>query len=115
MNVAPGKPGRYTVRADLWHVRVLSAGGLTVGTVLDYNHQYPVCCILARDLGAERNTMEKERIQQIVEDLPPDVDIDALVEQLYLLQKIEIGETQLAEGHGISHEDVKKRLEPWLE
>ena len=59
--------------------------------------------------------MQKERIQQIVGDLPQDVDIDALVEKLYLLQKIEIGEKQLAEGRGISHEDVKKRLEPWLE
>ena len=59
--------------------------------------------------------MQKERIQQVVATLPEEVDIDALVEKLYLLNKIEVAEKQLAEGKGISHEDAKKRLNPWLE
>jgi hypothetical protein len=59
--------------------------------------------------------MQKESIQRIVGDLPEDVDVDAFVERLYLLQKIEIGERQLAEGQGIPHEEAKKRLQPWLE
>jgi hypothetical protein len=59
--------------------------------------------------------MQKESIQRIVGDLPEDVDVDAFVEKLYLLQKVELGERQLAEGQGIRHEEAKKRLRPWIE
>ena len=58
--------------------------------------------------------MHKEKIQQIVDELPEDANIDALMEKLYLLHKIEIGEMQLAEGKGISHEAAKKRIEKWV-
>ena len=59
--------------------------------------------------------MHKERIQQVVAALPEEVDVNALVEKLYLLSKLEAAEKQLADGQGISHEDAKKRLAPWLE
>jgi hypothetical protein len=58
--------------------------------------------------------MEKGQIQQVLNRLPDPVDIDEFVEKLYLLRKIEMGEVQLAAGKGIPHEEVKKRLEPWL-
>ncbi len=58
--------------------------------------------------------MLKEKVQQVVGELPEDVDVDALVEKLYLLEKIELGERQLAEGKGVSHKEAKKRLEKWL-
>jgi hypothetical protein len=54
--------------------------------------------------------MLKEKVQQVVGELPEDVDVDALVERLYLLEKIELGERQLAEGKGVPHEEAKKRL-----
>jgi hypothetical protein len=58
--------------------------------------------------------MQKEQIQRMLNQLPDPVDVDQFVEKLYLLRKIELAEQQIAEGQGISHEDVKKRLEPWL-
>ncbi|MFZ1932631.1 MAG: hypothetical protein WCB27_06155 [Thermoguttaceae bacterium] len=58
--------------------------------------------------------MLKEKVQQVVSELPEDVDVDALAEKLYLLEKIELGERQLAEGKGIPHDEAKKRLEKWL-
>ena len=58
--------------------------------------------------------MQKEKVQQVVCDLPEEVDVDTLVEKLYLLEKLEIGERQLARGEGIPHEEAKKRLEKWL-
>jgi predicted transcriptional regulator len=54
--------------------------------------------------------MLKEKVQQVVGELPEDVDVDALVEKLYLLEKIEQGEQQLAQGQGVPHEEAKKRL-----
>jgi hypothetical protein len=58
--------------------------------------------------------MQKEKVLEVVESLSEEVDVDALIERLYLLQKIEIAERQLAAGQGIPHEEAKKRLEPWL-
>lgn len=58
--------------------------------------------------------MEKGQIQQVLNQQPDPVNIDEFVEKLYLLQKIEIGERQLAAGNGVTHEEAKKRLEPWL-
>jgi len=58
--------------------------------------------------------MQKEKIQQVMGTLPDEVDLDAFMERLYLLRKIEQAEEELAEGKGIPHEEVEKRLEPWL-
>ena len=58
--------------------------------------------------------MEKQKIQALLSTLPDPVDVDAFMERLYLLRKIEAAEQQIAAGHGIAHEEVKKRLEPWL-
>jgi hypothetical protein len=59
--------------------------------------------------------MQKEKIKQVIDAFPEEVDMDALLEKLYLLDKIEHGEKQLAEGKGISHDQVKERLQTWLE
>ncbi len=58
--------------------------------------------------------MQKQKVQQVVAQMPEDVDIDALVEKLYLLEKIEEGERQIAAGQGIPHEEVEQRLDQWL-
>ncbi len=58
--------------------------------------------------------MRKEKIQQVIATMPEEVDIDAFMEKLYLLHKIEIAEEQLAKGHEISQEDAKRRLGKWL-
>lgn len=58
--------------------------------------------------------MEKTRIRQVVDELPDEVDVDALMERLYLLQKIDNAEKQIAAGQGIPHQEAKKRLEQWL-
>jgi hypothetical protein len=59
--------------------------------------------------------MHKEKLKQVIDAFPEEVDMDSLMDTLYLLDKIEQGERQLAEEKGIPHEDVKERLKPWLE
>jgi hypothetical protein len=54
--------------------------------------------------------MKKSRIEQVVSDLPETIDVDALIERLHLLDKIEQGEKQLARGAGAPHEIAKQRL-----
>jgi hypothetical protein len=54
--------------------------------------------------------MQKEKIKQVIDTFPEDVDIDAPLEKLFLLDMIEQGEKQIAEGKGVPHEEVKKKL-----
>jgi hypothetical protein len=58
--------------------------------------------------------MKKQQIEQVVADLPEDVDVDHLIEHLHLLDKLEKSEQQLARGEGISREAAKQRLRQWL-
>ena len=58
--------------------------------------------------------MQKETLQHVLTELPDEVNVDSLVEKLYLLEKIEQGERQLDRGEGIPHDEAKKRLEKWL-
>jgi hypothetical protein len=59
--------------------------------------------------------MQKEKIKQVIDAFPEDVDMDALMSKLLLLEKIESGEKQIAEGKTVSHEEAKERLKTWLE
>ena len=58
--------------------------------------------------------MQKEKVRQVVEDFPEEVDVDALMEKLYLLQKIETAERELSNGEGIPDAEVEERLAKWL-
>ena len=58
--------------------------------------------------------MNKAKVQQIIDAESDDIDVDALIERLYLLRKIELAEEQLASGQGIHHDDAKRRLATWL-
>lgn len=59
--------------------------------------------------------MKKSQIEQVVSKLPETVDVDALIERLHLLDKIEQAEKQLARGEGVSHEKAKQRMSQWLQ
>ena len=58
--------------------------------------------------------MQKQAIQQVLDDLPDDVDVDVLLDRIILLEKIEDAEKRLAAGEGVSHDDAKRRFESWL-
>lgn len=57
--------------------------------------------------------MKKSQIEQVVTNLPETVD--ALIERLHLLDKIEQAEKQLAHGEGVSHDTAKQRLSQRLQ
>jgi hypothetical protein len=58
--------------------------------------------------------MKKNQIEHVVAELPENVNVDALIERLHLLDKIDQAEQQLARGEGISHEAATQRLDRWL-
>jgi hypothetical protein len=60
--------------------------------------------------------MQREKLRQVVDRLPPDVevDVDAFFDQVILLEKIEAAERRLANGEGVPHEQAIQRMEKWL-
>lgn len=58
---------------------------------------------------------EKEKIQKIIQSLPPEAKIEDAMERLYLLYKVEKGLQQANAGQIVSHEEAKRRLGEWLE
>ena len=58
--------------------------------------------------------MQKEKVMAVVQELPEEVDVDALTERLYLLQQIDEAEKEIAAGKGIPHDEVRRRLAKWL-
>jgi len=54
--------------------------------------------------------MDKSRLEEVVATLPDDVDLESLIDKLYLLRKIEIAEAQIAAGDVVSHEEVRRQL-----
>jgi predicted transcriptional regulator len=58
--------------------------------------------------------MQKERILEVVGALPDEVDMDSLIEKLYLLRRLELAEEEIAAGKVVPHEEVEKRFATWL-
>ena len=58
--------------------------------------------------------MQKERIEQILEEYPDEVDVHDFSYRLGLIEKIEIAERQIAAGDVYSHEEVKQILKEYL-
>lgn len=58
--------------------------------------------------------MKKQQVEQVVAELPDNVNVDALIERLHLLDKIDQAEQQLARCEGIPHSVALQRLDQWL-
>ncbi|MBI3604721.1 MAG: hypothetical protein HY202_01690 [Nitrospirae bacterium] len=56
----------------------------------------------------------KSRLESLFKELPDVVDTEEVMYRLYLLEKIEAGETDIKEGKILSHTNAMKRLsEKW--
>jgi predicted transcriptional regulator len=56
----------------------------------------------------------KEKVLQAVNDLPDDASIEAAVERLLLLAKVDKGLRQADAGQTIPHSQVKERMAKWV-
>jgi predicted transcriptional regulator len=53
----------------------------------------------------------KQKVLELVEQLPPEATLDDVMERLYFLSKVERGLDQLAAGRTIPHDEVKRRFQ----
>lgn len=52
----------------------------------------------------------KSKLEGLLKELPEKVDVEDVMYRIYLLQKIEAGEEDVAEGKTFSHKDAIERL-----
>ena len=57
----------------------------------------------------------KQRMLDLIQTLPEDTTVEAAMERLYLLYKIERGIEQAESGQTISQEKARRRMARWLE
>jgi predicted transcriptional regulator len=57
--------------------------------------------------------LTREKVINSIKDLPDSFTIDELIDRLILIEKVEQGLEQSAEGKVIPHEEVKKIIEKW--
>lgn len=59
--------------------------------------------------------LTKEKILESIKSLPDQFSADEIIARIILLDKIEIGLEQVAQGQVVSEEELDKRLAKWLE
>ena len=65
--------------------------------------------------SGEASETSKRKLWQVLRSLPEDVALEDVIEQIYLLFKIDRGVRQLDAGEGIPHEEARERFRQWLE
>jgi hypothetical protein len=56
----------------------------------------------------------KEKIIQMIQQLPDDVTVDDIFSELYFKLQVDLGLRELDEGKGIPHQQVKERMSKWI-
>ena len=52
----------------------------------------------------------RSKLEGLIKELPEKVDVEDVMYRIYLLQKIEAGEKDIAEGRTFSHKEAVERL-----
>lgn len=55
----------------------------------------------------------KQEALNTIGKLPDDVDMDEIMYQLCVIDKIRKGQQAIEDGHTLSHEEMKKEIEKW--
>lgn len=60
-------------------------------------------------------TSVRDRVLQAVQDLPSDTTYEDVLEHVYMIQKIDRGRQQIADGQGVPHDEAVRRMKRWHE
>ena len=60
------------------------------------------------------NDNTKQTVLQMIENLPDDVSYEDIMYHLYVLEAIEKGLEDIAEGRVVSHAEVERDVQKWL-
>lgn len=57
----------------------------------------------------------KEAAEQLIAGLPDDVTWEEIQYRIYLRQVVDESEAQIAQGQGLTQDEVEERLSSWLQ
>lgn len=57
--------------------------------------------------------MTRERVMEVIKEMPPDFDLDALFERLVFIEKVEEGLKEDDNDETVSSDDIKKMIDEW--
>jgi predicted transcriptional regulator len=57
----------------------------------------------------------KDELRDLLDHAPDDVDMETLLAEMHLRASVRRGLDDVSRGNVISHEEVKRRLNRWLE
>lgn len=57
--------------------------------------------------------MKRDKAIDTVKELPKEFELEALIERLVFVEKVELGLAQLKKGKTVSHEKVKEISKKW--
>lgn len=57
--------------------------------------------------------MKRDKAIEAIKELPPEFDLDDLIERLIFVDKVEKGLKQLDEGKTVPYKEVKKITKKW--
>ena len=58
-------------------------------------------------------TIRKDEVLEMLRQMPDEVDVEELIYRLYLLEKLEAAEADIAAGRTLSSEEVKAQTASW--
>ena len=56
----------------------------------------------------------KEKVIQMIQQLPDEVTVDDIFSELYFKLQVDSGIKELDEGKGIPHQKVKENMSKWI-
>lgn len=59
-------------------------------------------------------TVTKKRLLSMVKSLPHNINIDDLIERLYLEKKLELAEQDISAGRTLSHKKMYREMQKWF-
>jgi hypothetical protein len=57
----------------------------------------------------------RDHVVRSVREMPEDATFEAIMERIYMLQKVERGRMQIERGEGIPHDEAKRQMKRWHE
>lgn len=57
--------------------------------------------------------MKRDKAIDTLKELPEEFELEALIEKLVFIEKVEQGRKQVKEGKTVSHEEVKELVKKW--
>jgi len=58
--------------------------------------------------------IEKQRLYNIIDELPEQIDIEDIMYRLYMLEKLNVAEKDVEENRLLSEEEVEQETSKWF-